>query len=70
MSQSTAVLVDGNLVGAVVRQDQGYRFIATDPRAGEIDQTLWPNLEAARRAAEQMVRTGRVDNFTPGTLEE
>ncbi len=41
MSQSLPIQVDGNLVGAAVRQEKGVRFIATDFRVAEMDQTLW-----------------------------
>jgi hypothetical protein len=70
MSLSVPIQVDGNLVGAAVRQETGVRFIATDFRVAELDQTQWPTAAEALRAAEQMVRTGRVPNFTPPLIEE
>lgn len=70
MSLSTPVQIDGALIGAAVRQEKGFRFIATDVRAGEMDQTVWPTVAAARGAAEQLVRTGRIRNFTPSLIEE
>jgi hypothetical protein len=63
MWQSVSIEVDGSFVGALVRQDGKLRFIATDIRVAEMDQTLWPAMADARRAAEQMVRTGRIQNF-------
>ncbi len=70
MSLSIPVQVDGSLVGAAVRQEQGVRFIATDFRVAEMDQTLWPSAADALRAAEQMVRTGRIPNFIPPLIED
>ncbi len=70
MPLSTSVQVDGALVGAAIRQEKGYRFIATDYRTAEMDQTVWPNLDAVRRAAEQIVRTGRIASFTPNSIED
>jgi len=46
------------------------RFIATDVRVAELDQTLWPATADAREAAEQMVRTGHVRNFNPQSIED
>jgi hypothetical protein len=69
MSLSTQVSVDGVVVGAAVRQTKGVRFIAIDWRAGELDQTVWPTTAEVQQAAEQIVRTGKIRNFTPGTLD-
>ncbi|MGD0105426.1 MAG: hypothetical protein ABSC06_15500 [Rhodopila sp.] len=70
MSQSIPIQVDGSLVGAAVRQEKGVRFIATDFRVAEMDQTLWGEAADALRAAEQMVRTGRIQNFNPPSVED
>jgi hypothetical protein len=70
MSLSTSIHIDGARVGAAIRQEQGFRFIATDVRAADLDQSVWPTLEAVRQAAAQLVRTGRVDNFSPPSIEE
>jgi hypothetical protein len=51
MLQSHIVDVDGVFVGAAVRIDRGYRFIATDFRMEEIDSTIWPTLDDVRRVA-------------------
>jgi hypothetical protein len=69
MSQSITIEVDGTVVGAVLRQANGVRFIATDMRVAEMDQTLWPVATDALRAAEQMLRTGRIPNFNPPPIE-
>jgi thiazole synthase ThiGH ThiG subunit len=70
MWQSIPIQVDGSLVGAAVRQQNGVRFIAIDIRAAEMDQTLWPQTVDVLRAAEQLVRTGRIWNFTPQSVED
>ncbi len=70
MSLSVPIQVDGNLVGAAVRQEKGVRFIATDFRVAEMDQTLWPAAADALRAAEQLVRTGRIKNFSAPSIED
>jgi len=67
---SVPIQVDGSVVGAAVRQERGVRFIAIDWRVAEMDQSSWHTVEAARYAAEQMVRTGRVANFTPQPIDE
>ena len=67
---SVPIHVDGTFVGAVIPQAQGVRFVAIDWRVGELDQTRWATAEHARQAAEQMVRTGKVVNFQPPSLEE
>ena len=70
MWQSIPIQVDGSLVGAAVRQQNGVRFIATDIRATEMDQTLWPETADVLRAAEQLVRTGRIRNFNSQSVED
>jgi hypothetical protein len=67
---SNPIQVDGAIVGATVRHERGVRFIAIDWRVGELDQTKWDTADAARRAAEQMVKTGKVKNFHPPAIEE
>ena len=70
MWQSVSIQVDGSLVGAAIPQSNGVRFIATDIRVAEMDQTLWPAAADVRQAAEQMVRTGRIRNFNAQSLED
>jgi hypothetical protein len=70
MWQSIQIEVDGSLVGAAMQQENGVRFIATDVRVAEMDQTLWPAIADVRQAAEQMVRTGHVRNFNPQSLDD
>ena len=51
MLQSHIIDVDGMFVGAAVRIDRGYRFVATDFRLEELDSSVWPTLEDVRRVA-------------------
>jgi hypothetical protein len=54
MWHSITIEVDGSIVGAAVRQESGVRFIATDLRVAEMDETLWP-------AAADVLRAGEAD---------
>jgi hypothetical protein len=58
MLQSHVIEIDGAFVGAAVRQDTGYRFIATDFRLEELDGTTWPSLTDVKRLANRLFRTG------------
>jgi hypothetical protein len=60
MLQSHVIEIDGAFVGAAVRLDTGYRFIATDIRMEELHGTVWPSLAEVRRLANRLFRTGRV----------
>jgi hypothetical protein len=51
MLQSHIIDVDGVFVGAAIRIDRGYRFVATDYRLEELDSSVWPTLEDVRRLA-------------------
>ena len=55
MLQSHVVEVDGAFVGAAVRLDHGYRFIAIDLRLEDLDGTVWPSLAEVQRLAHQTV---------------
>jgi hypothetical protein len=49
MLQSHIIDIDGNFVGVAIRLDNGFRFIAVDPRARDISKTFWPTLADVRR---------------------
>ena len=51
MLQSHAIDIDGALVGAAVRLDAGYRFIATDMKLDDLDGSIWPSLADVQRLA-------------------
>ena len=57
MLQSHAIEIDGVFVGAAVRLDCGYRFVAVDLRLSEMDSTVWPTLADLRRVARRFCRT-------------
>ena len=58
MLQSHVISIDGTFVGAAVRLDRGYRFVATDTRMNELDGSWWPTLEVVRQCAHRLYRTG------------
>ena len=58
MLQSHVIVVDGAFVGAAVRLDTGYRFIATDFRLEDLDGTTWPTLADVRQRATRLFQTG------------
>jgi len=66
MLQSHVISIDGAFVGAAVRLDRGYRFVATDTRMADLNGTWWPALEDVQRRAHQVYRTGRL--AAPGVV--
>lgn len=64
MLQSHVIDVDGAFVGAAVRLDVGYRFIATDMRLDELNGSVWPTLADVKRLARRLYLSGRI--LTPG----
>jgi hypothetical protein len=79
MLQSHVIDVDGVFVGAAIRIDRGYRFVATDLRLEELDSTVWPTLADVGRLARLLCLTGSfAGNATqptcagmhPGTIKE
>jgi hypothetical protein len=59
MLQSHVIDIDGVFVGAAVRLDRGYRFIATDLRLDDLDGSIWPTLNDVVRLARRLYLTGR-----------
>jgi len=51
MLQSHVIDIDGRFVGVAVRLDQGFRFIAADPRAEDLGEIIWPRIDDIRRMA-------------------
>ena len=51
MLQSHVIDIDGHFVGAAVRLDVGYRFIATDMKVEDLDGSIWPSLADVKRLA-------------------
>ncbi len=58
MLQSHIIDINGNFVGAAVRLNSGYRFVALNLRVEELDGTTWPSLDTVRRLARQLFVTG------------
>ena len=65
MLQSHPIVIDGVFVGAAVRLDTGYRFVATDSRLEDLDGTTWPALEDVRARASRLWRTGSLSAPRP-----
>jgi hypothetical protein len=59
--------IDGVFVGAVIRIDRGYRFVAIDYRLEELDSTIWPTLADVQRLARRLYLTG---SFAGGATPE
>jgi hypothetical protein len=57
-SGSHPIDIDGVFVGAAVRLDQGYRFIATNMRLEELDQSIWPTLTDVQRVVRHLYLNG------------
>ena len=58
MLQSHVIDIDGAFVGAAVRLDKGYRFIATDMKLDELDGSIWPTLADVQRLARRIYLGG------------
>lgn len=59
MLQSHIIDIDGAFVGAAVRLDSGYRFIATDMILDDLDGSIWPTLADVQRLARRIYTSGR-----------
>ncbi|APH54516.1 Hypothetical protein GbCGDNIH9_1223 [Granulibacter bethesdensis] len=60
MLQSHVIEVDGAFLGAAVRNESGFRFVAIDLRVEQLDGSIWPTLADAKRLASQLYRHGRL----------
>ncbi len=58
MLQSHPIDIDGAIVGAAIRLDQGYRFIAINMPLEELDQAIRPTLADVQRLARRLYLTG------------
>jgi len=58
MLQSHVIDIDGVFVGVAVRLENGFRFVATDPRLEEISERTWPGLDNIRRLARRTLMRG------------
>ena len=64
MLQSHVIDVDGAFVGAAVRLDRGYRFIATDMKLDDLDGSIWPTLADVQRLARRFYLSGKTPHPT------
>ena len=60
MIQSHVIEVNGAFVGAAVRHEHGYRFVAVDLRVEELDGSVLPSLADTQRLAASLLATGRL----------
>ena len=58
MLQSHVITVDGVLVGAAVRLDIGYRFVAINMQVEDLDTRVFATLDEVQRLARRLYRTG------------
>lgn len=63
MLRSYPIEIEGAFVGAAVQLDRGFRFIATDYRMEELDQSFWPTLADVKRLARRLYLNGRLDGL-------
>lgn len=72
MLQSHIITIDGHFVGAAIRLDRGYRFVACDTQLYELDETIWPTLSDVERLARHLYLTGSFSRPgpTPATRNE
>jgi hypothetical protein len=72
MLQSHVIEIDGAFVGAAIRLDTGYRFVAVDTRVEEIHGATCASLADVRSLAHKQFRTGKIPvspaviNLAPG----
>ena len=65
MLQSHVIDIDGAFVGAAIRLDVGYRFIATDMKLEDLDGSVFPTLADVQRLARRIYLSGRpAPNFS------
>src|SRR3954470_10495939 len=58
MLPSHVIDIAGAFVGAAVRLDRGYRFIATDMKLDDLDGSIWPTLADIQRLARRLYLSG------------
>ena len=61
MIQSHVIDIEGRFVGAAVREDEGYRFVAVDIRLDDLDGSIWPTLAEMRLQLARLAATARIE---------
>ncbi len=59
VSGAHIVQVEGNFVGAAMRDPAGFRFVALDVRLDDLDGMVWPSFPELRWQVESIFRLGR-----------
>jgi hypothetical protein len=65
MLQSHPIEVDGIFVGAAIRLDTGFRFVAVDLRLEDLDGVVRPALGDIRALANRLCRGGAATSAAP-----
>jgi hypothetical protein len=60
MHQSHIIEVSGQFAGAAITHGGQYRFKAIDPRAEELDESVWPSVSDIQRVVGHLITTGRL----------
>jgi hypothetical protein len=58
IAQSQLIEIGGVFLGIAVEHALGVRFIAMDDRVADMDQSIWPTSDYARRSAQQLLCSG------------
>ena len=58
-SRPDAIEIGGVVLGTTVAHELGVRFIATDDRVKDMDQSIWPSIRYAEQSARQFFRSIR-----------
>ena len=58
-AKSQAIAIGGVTLGTAVTHELGVRFIATDVRVKDMDQSIWPSARYAQESARQLLRLAR-----------
>ena len=60
MHQSRVIEISGQFAGAAISHGGQFRFKAIDPRAEELDESVWPSLADLERVVACLFTTGRL----------
>jgi hypothetical protein len=60
MQQSRVIEVSGQFAGAAISHGNQFRFRAIDPRAEELDESVWRSLADLERVVGHLFATGHL----------
>ena len=66
MHQSHVIEICGQFAGAALSHGSQFRFVAIDPRAEELDDSLWASISDMQRVVEHLITTGRLPGRAAG----